>query len=420
MHNEAMPSNAKAQLNQKRNLVLIISVMAIAAFILMGIYFIKLKSQVRQTKQNHVETIKVSALGSDINDSSIALQRIEKKMSDYEQRLNKQEVEHTKNENEDLNGKDKVIESFEEKIKALEQTIQALQAPSDEIVAQVRSDTPAWHEQKQSPSTAASVFPNDFEAGDFQKVAYMAPIETSQQMVAVPASISIESFKQTASKSKKSSNYIPAGTYVKALLIQGIDASAAVSSQADPRPVLMRLVSNGSLPNEVSTHIEDCRIIGAAYGDVSSERAFVRLESMSCTLKSKDIIESLVDGYVVGEDGKAGIRGTVVRREKDLLTNSFMSGLASGFGSGLSDSFDRDLVSPLGVVRETKGSDAFKKAGAEGIGNSFDRLSRYYIERAEQFQPVIQVGAGREVDVVFKKGFHLHDGQQVLVLAQDE
>ena len=31
-------------------------------------------------------------------------------------------------------------------------------------------------------------------------------------------------------------------------------------------------------------------------------------------------------------------------------------------------------------------------------------LSKYYIERAESLQPVIQVGAGRKVDIIFTEG----------------
>ena len=34
-------------------------------------------------------------------------------------------------------------------------------------------------------------------------------------------------------------------------------------------------------------------------------------------------------------------------------------------------------------------------------GGSMDRLSKYYIERAESIQPIIRVSSGREVDVIF-------------------
>jgi conjugal transfer pilus assembly protein TraB len=41
---------------------------------------------------------------------------------------------------------------------------------------------------------------------------------------------------------------------------------------------------------------------------------------------------------------------------------------------------------------------------ASGATSALDRLSQYYIDRAEQLQPVIQVAAGQVVDIVFTEG----------------
>ena len=409
MDNPSALSNAKAKFNQHRNLILVIIVLILITFGFITYYWAAVKSRNVKEKSASSETIKVSGLSNEINDSSIALQRLERKLEEYEQKL----AQDLDNEDGLVESNDDEIFRLQEKMSELESKIQMMGSTSGGM----HSGSDGYNEpQKTLPSTS---FPRNVPTMEFQDGGYPLPGENSQSR-AIPVGISIDSFKQDPSKTKKSTNYIPAGTYVKALLIQGIDASASISSQSDPRPVLMRIISNGSLPNEVSAHIEDCRLIGAAYGDVSSERAYIRLETMSCTLKSKEVLENVVDGYVVGEDGKAGIRGVVVRREKALLSNSFMSGLASGFGSGLSESFQSDLVSPLGVVTEVRSSDVFKNGAAEGAANSFDRLSKYYIDRAEQFQPVIQIGAGREIDVVFKKGFRLYEGSKPIILAQDE
>ena len=45
-----------------------------------------------------------------------------------------------------------------------------------------------------------------------------------------------------------------------------------------------------------------------------------------------------------------------------------------------------------------------KDGFATGSANSMDRLSKYYIDRAESLQPVIQIGAARKVDVIFTEG----------------
>ena len=42
-----------------------------------------------------------------------------------------------------------------------------------------------------------------------------------------------------------------------------------------------------------------------------------------------------------------------------------------------------------------------------GVGKALDRLAQYYIKLAEQTFPVIEVDAGREIDVVITKGVRI-------------
>jgi conjugal transfer pilus assembly protein TraB len=81
-----------------------------------------------------------------------------------------------------------------------------------------------------------------------------------------------------------------------------------------------------------------------------------------------------------------------------------LGGLLSGLGKATSQSFNTTSVSPLGAVNTVKGGDIFKQAGAEGAGNAFELMAKYNIQRAEQYQPVIQISAGREVFVIFHSG----------------
>ena len=207
-------------------------------------------------------------------------------------------------------------------------------------------------------------------------------------------------------KSPHQDHYIPAGSYAKAVLLSGVDVSAGVSSQASPKPVLLRLIHPGSLPNKAIGKMKDCRVIAAAFGDLSSERAYLRLEKLSCIEPDGHVIETDVDGYISGEDGKNGIRGRVIMRDNEVLRRGFLGGLLSGFGKASSQSFNTSSVSPFGAVQTSsaRGLDIFKQAGAEGTGNAFDLMAKYHIQRAEQYQPVIQISAGRKVDVVFHSG----------------
>ncbi len=201
-------------------------------------------------------------------------------------------------------------------------------------------------------------------------------------------------------------SYIPAGSYAKAVLLNGVDVSAGVSSQASPQPVLLKLIHKGSLPNKFFGKMKECRAIAAAYGDLSSERAYMRLEKLSCVQPDGHVIETDVDGYVSGHDGKNGIRGKVVIRDAEMLKRGFMGGVLSGLGKATSNSFSSTSVSPFGSVNTStaKGAELFKQAGAQGTADAFELMARYNIQRAEQYQPVIQISANTKVEIVFHSG----------------
>ena len=70
--------------------------------------------------------------------------------------------------------------------------------------------------------------------------------------------------------------------------------------------MLLRLVDNAVLPNHFRSKIKECFVVGAGFGDVSSERAYIRTESLSCVTRDGTAIDVPIKGYVAGEDGKAG------------------------------------------------------------------------------------------------------------------
>ncbi len=202
-------------------------------------------------------------------------------------------------------------------------------------------------------------------------------------------------------------NYIPAGSFAKAVLLSGVDAETGLHSSTDPEPVLIRILDHGTLPRKFKSDLKDCHIIAAAYGNLSSERAKIRLEKISCTeIATAEIVETEVAGYVTGEDGRAGIRGEVVSTEGKLLTNSFAAGLLSGFSDTLNPNKSSNQ-SPIILDKKIPQQDfkeKMKDGFATGASSSMDRLSKYYIDRAESLQPIVQIGAGRKVDVIFTEG----------------
>lgn len=221
---------------------------------------------------------------------------------------------------------------------------------------------------------------------------------------------------------KTSDNYIPAGSFAKAVLLSGVDASTSLASNANPEPVLIRITDHGTLPRRFKSDLKDCHVIAAAYGDLSSERAKLRLEKLSCTeIKTGEIIETEVIGFVAGEDGRQGLRGTVVSTEGKLLGNSLLSGVLGGLAGNFSSNNDR-AVSLFASNKKEPVSDKLKNSMVEGTSSSLDRLSKYYIERAEALQPIVQVGSGRKIDVIFTEGvfFGTTSLKQELAKKRDE
>lgn len=207
--------------------------------------------------------------------------------------------------------------------------------------------------------------------------------------------------------------YIPSGTFLRAELLGGVDAPTGGDAQnANPHPVLMRVSNLAQLPNRARYNFRGCMIIGSAYGDISAERAYIRTERMSCVGSDGKAIDIPIKGYVAGEDGKAGVRGPVVTKQGQIIANALLSGILSGLGDGVANSYKVTSTSAFGTTTSTKSGDEYRAGVASGVGSAMDRLSQYYIKLADKVFPVVEINAGRKVDVVLLDGFQIAPSAQ--------
>ena len=219
---------------------------------------------------------------------------------------------------------------------------------------------------------------------------------------------------------KPLSLWLPAGSHAQAVVLAGVDASAGISSQGDPRPVLLRLTGPAwtAAPGAdggaaLSVDIAGCTVTGAAHGDLSSEKVYVRLRTMTCAAPGSgagpgSVVETEVAGFVAGS-GKTGVRGPVVSREGALVQKAFLAGLVSGVGQGVSGAFQPQAVATGGAaaVANTGLADIGRAGLGAGAASAGQKVADYMIRRAEQYQPVIQLRAGTLVTVVFLEGARL-------------
>lgn len=204
------------------------------------------------------------------------------------------------------------------------------------------------------------------------------------------------------------STFLPV-SFTRGTLLGGLDAPTGGQAQSNPHPVLIRLSDNSVLPNRFRGEYRDCFVIAAGYGDISSERAYLRTENLSCVRPDGGTLEVKIQGSVYGEDGKVGMRGRLVTKQGQMLANALLAGVVSGIGQGLATSSTSYSTSALGTIASSGGStsDAYRAGIGTGVGKALDRLAQYYIKLAENTFPVIEIDASREVDVVITKGVRI-------------
>ncbi|QDP73718.1 conjugal transfer protein TraB (plasmid) [Legionella israelensis] len=207
--------------------------------------------------------------------------------------------------------------------------------------------------------------------------------------------------------SKNASNYVPSGTFVKAVVLGGADADASVNGAKKNNGVMLfKLITQGTLPNNQQSRLKGCFITASTYGDISSERAYVTLDKISCAQKGRPILDKTVTGWAFFA-GKVGIKGRPLMRDGKVVQWAGISGALSGIASAAQYAQSVQSIGPFGATSVVPSDRIGAYAGLGGASKAADQLSSYYIKRAEQYHPVIQVGAGNLVNIVFKDGFSL-------------
>jgi conjugal transfer pilus assembly protein TraB len=226
--------------------------------------------------------------------------------------------------------------------------------------------------------------------------------QVQYQSIPVPNQLRRQSFVREEKKGP-SLPYIPSGSFAKSMLIEGADANASVTGNESTVPMQLRITGHVEMPNSKNYDLTGCFIGLEAWGDVSSERAIVRTRNISC-LKHGVTIDQPIAGHV-SFMGKNGIKGEVVMRNGKILGWAWGAGFVDGIGQGVQSASQPSVG--LGATASLGAGDVMKMGIGGGASKAAQTLSDYYIKRAEQYHPVIPIGAGNEVTVVFQDGFQL-------------
>lgn len=293
-----------------------------------------------------------------------------------------------------------------------QQTIDSLQQEVSQLIAKVASQAqPQQQPQQGNSKTTWTVTPNNPGAqSNTQQQLNFPSGQGSNTYDPVPVKPHIGGLQHTDFKwstGKKTTSDLPwisSGSFINAVMVEGADANASVTGDQASTPVVFTLLGNVSLPNGKKYNLDQCRVTGEIYGDISSERGEVRTHNIACDLKDGKHIDMPFEGHV-SYQGKEGIRGKPVMRNGAILLNAGGAGFLSGIGEGFQSASTTSVG--VGATATPGAGDIFRQGIGGGASQAANTLSQYYIRRAEQYHPVIDIGAGNAVTVVFQQGFRL-------------
>lgn len=222
----------------------------------------------------------------------------------------------------------------------------------------------------------------------------------------------VRTIKKEKGKDDKGT-FIPAGSIFSGTLLTGMDAPCGEGAKKDPFPVLLRVKKEAILPNRYTADVRECFLIASGYGDLSSERAYLRAERLSCIRQDGQALETQIEMYAVGEDGKAGARGRLVNKAGTVISRALLVGFMEGFSKMFGKTPVLTINTPQGNVpaatpfQRNLSRDSMEAAGIAGVGNALDRLAKYYLDMAENMFPIVEIDAGRQLDFVLTKGTSL-------------
>ena len=209
-------------------------------------------------------------------------------------------------------------------------------------------------------------------------------------------------------------NYVWAGTFVEGVLLTGIIGDAGINGSKNMGTAMIRLTSNGIMPNEQRSRLEGCFVLISSFGDLSGSSVVLHLETISCAGKSINF-EQKAYGSVFDLDAMQDLRGTSILKTKPLLSYTAAAGALAGIGDGLKNYGVAQTVNPgAGTVTMFGTGQAIGQSAVGGaLSNPANRISDYVMRIADIYHPLVVAHAGRRVSVLFTKGFWIDPEHQV-------
>jgi len=294
--------------------------------------------------------------------------------------------------------------------------------PSGANLAKLNEPLPARGSILNPPGAATSIAVKEPPKRDLEIISFTpasSPKEPTPTVVQTPGSdeapllgfpvdkSKAEYGKPTRSKTSGRGDFIPANTFFKAVMLNGVDAPTGGQAQGtagNAQPVYLEVTDLANLPNLRRLDLRECRLLVAAQGDLSSERTMMRAETLSCVLPDNTTVEMPVKGTVIGPDGKNGVRGRVVSKAGRAIGAQILAEAARGFGNAFRQSATTQVNTPFGVSQSIDSGKLGQAAIGSGVAGGANALAEYYAQLTPKLMPVIETEAGQIVEVALTAG----------------
>ena len=209
-------------------------------------------------------------------------------------------------------------------------------------------------------------------------------------------------------------NYVWAGSFFEGVMLTGLQGDAGINGSKNMGTALIRITSDGIMPNEQRSHLAGCFVLVSSYGDLSASSIVLHVETVSCAGHVFNF-EQKAYGAVFDLDAMQDLRGTSILKTKPLLGYSAAAGMLAGFGDGLKNLNTTQSLNPGAGTITTFGSASAlaQSAGGGALSNPANRISDYIMKIADIYHPLVVARAGRHVSVLFTKGFWIDKEHQV-------
>lgn len=86
----------------------------------------------------------------------------------------------------------------------------------------------------------------------------------------------------------------------RAIMLNGVDASILGMGRQEDAPVMFSIMSKMSIANGEYTNTKDCLVLGSAVGQMTVQKAQIRLDKISCIFTNKEGDKFIAEGQVQG------------------------------------------------------------------------------------------------------------------------